>query len=222
MTLKWDFSMIKCVSFDIGGTLVKSRKKKKTFLQQVLGVVNMPQEVVLPIFREIVLMSNLTIEESARLFSKKLGIKNYENLLKLFIQYETNRKNIILYEDVLTVLKKLQSKGILLITISNDCAWAKPKTGGEYEKYFQYMFYSYELGLAKPDIRVFRTIENIISIKANEIVHIGDSIKSDAKAAQNAGWKSILINREKIDAGDNEFYEIDSLSQVLDYIKNNG
>jgi putative hydrolase of the HAD superfamily len=59
--------------------------------------------------------------------------------------------------------------------------------------YFHVMIFSNEVGLCKPGRRIFNLIAQALRVNPQEIVHIGDSLKSDVRGAKNAGFKAIHL-----------------------------
>ena len=57
------------------------------------------------------------------------------------------------------------------------------------------MFISAEIGAAKPDIRVFRKVQEALGLDAGHIYYIGDSFANDVAGAKRAGWKAVWFNR---------------------------
>jgi putative hydrolase of the HAD superfamily len=82
-------------------------------------------------------------------------------------------------------------------------------------KYFQYLSFSDEVGLAKPHRHMFEYTLDRMDINPEEAVHIGDSEYSDIVGASNAGMKTILY------AGINKSYENDNSADITirDYNK---
>lgn len=52
-----------------------------------------------------------------------------------------------------------------------------------------------ELAFMKPDVRIFRHVEQLLGIEPEKTYYIGDSYANDIVGAHGAGWKSIWINR---------------------------
>lgn len=63
-------------------------------------------------------------------------------------------------------------------------------------RYIQRMVISDEIGIQKPDIRIFRYAEKETGAKSAEIVMIGDNPDNDIKGAIDAGWKAIYYDRK--------------------------
>lgn len=62
--------------------------------------------------------------------------------------------------------------------------------------YFNVMIFSDEVGIRKPDPKIFQMAAKKLKVKPYEIVHVGDNLKSDIWGAKNAGLKTIYFSTE--------------------------
>lgn len=88
-------------------------------------------------------------------------------------------------------------------------------------EYFDRMIFSEEIGIRKPDPRIFRLAARRMSVRPRGIVHIGDNLKADVWGAQKAGLKAIYLSSPK---GRDQMAESDpnsllSLSRRLDKLE---
>ena len=60
--------------------------------------------------------------------------------------------------------------------------------------YFQAVVISEEVGVAKPDPRIFAPALEKIGVAAGEVLYVGDSVTSDMAAARNAGMDFCWLN----------------------------
>jgi FMN phosphatase YigB (HAD superfamily) len=56
------------------------------------------------------------------------------------------------------------------------------------------MTFSNEVGIRKPDRRIFSLTAQALKTKPQEIVHIGDNLKTDVWGAKNAGFRAIYLS----------------------------
>ncbi|MCW4052696.1 MAG: HAD family hydrolase [Candidatus Bathyarchaeota archaeon] len=63
-------------------------------------------------------------------------------------------------------------------------------------KYFEFMIFSDEIGIRKPDPRIFQTAARRFQLSPRQIVHIGDNLKSDMWGAKNVKFKTIHFSCE--------------------------
>lgn len=61
----------------------------------------------------------------------------------------------------------------------------------EVAEHFDLMVFSDEVGIRKPDPKIFKRVAQELNVKPFETVHIGDNLKSDVWGAKNAGFKAI-------------------------------
>src|SRR5207249_2093641 len=102
-----------------------------------------------------------------------------------------------LYPEVPGVLKQLQ-KDFQLAVISNfDGRLRLILQHLGISNYFSYIFISSELGADKPDPEIFRRALNLIDLKANEVLHVGDDPERDWKAAKAAGLLVFRLDRPR-------------------------
>lgn len=83
------------------------------------------------------------------------------------------------------------------------------------DKYFKDIFVSDKMGYEKPDNRFFEKIMNLTKYSNNNLIMIGDSIKSDIIGAKNSGIKSIYFNKGNKKIPDKDFtYQVKKLSEI--------
>jgi putative hydrolase of the HAD superfamily len=84
-------------------------------------------------------------------------------------------------------------------------------------KYFGVMVFSNEVGVRKPDRRIFNLTARALKAKRREIVHVGDNLKTDVWGAKRAGFWAVHLSgtegRDKIAESDPE--SLVSLSRNL-------
>ena len=87
----------------------------------------------------------------------------------------------------------------------------------EVAKYFRVMVFSNEVGVRKPDRKIFNLTARALKVRPREIVHVGDNLKTDVWGAKNAGFRAIHLSgttgRDKIAESDPE--SLVSLSRNL-------
>jgi len=64
------------------------------------------------------------------------------------------------------------------------------------DEYFDVVLDSMEVGVEKPDTRIFKKALAELGVKSDEAVHIGDLLEIDMKGARDAGLIPILVDRE--------------------------
>ena len=104
-----------------------------------------------------------------------------------------------LYPDVLPALNALKRNGFRLGVISN---WHGGLDTFCFEMHLtellDFVISSADIGIEKPDSRIFAEAVRRFDVKADQIVHIGDLPDDDFAGAVAAGFKAMLIDRFKM------------------------
>ncbi|MDJ0737873.1 MAG: HAD family hydrolase [Nostocaceae cyanobacterium] len=115
---------------------------------------------------------------------------------ELYIHFGTAEPWFV-YPDVLEALKKWQKMGIELGIISNfDSRIYSVLQGLQLRDFFKSVTISTQVGVAKPDPKIFAIALLKHDCSPEAAWHIGDSIKEDYHAARTAGLRGIWINRD--------------------------
>lgn len=93
----------------------------------------------------------------------------------------------------------------------------------ELKNYFDTFIFSDEIGRAKPDPAVFKSSANSLSVKINEIIHIGDQETKDIDGPHAVGAKAILTtvvndrgrSATKADAVCSDYMELPNIIEKL-------
>ena len=115
------------------------------------------------------------------------------------------------------VLDFLKSKGYRLAVISNNDGRTPEKCDEVgMRRYFELILDSTNLGLIKPDPRIFRHALDEMGISAEEAVHVGDMYGADVMGAKNAGMDAVWLNYRNIDRlNDRDINEVGALSDLI-------
>lgn len=101
------------------------------------------------------------------------------------------------FPDVLPTLHSLRERGKTLAVVSN---WdpALPTFLDELglAKFFDLILPSAEIGVEKPNERIFRLALQRLGLRPQEVVHIGDSHEADVVGARAVGITPILLDRK--------------------------
>ena len=103
-----------------------------------------------------------------------------------------------IYDDVLTNFEKLIDLGYKILVISNmNISGSQLIKQFELERYVDFAVTSKDVGVEKPDYRIFDYALSISNFSKNDAFHIGDQIISDINGAENAGISPILMDRDR-------------------------
>ena len=138
------------------------------------------------------------IQEAA----KDLGVcLTAEQALSMQKEYKKNQQKLQMSNITISILELAKENDVKLGIITNgpsEHQWAKIKALGV-EKWIakENIIVSGDYGINKPDVRIFEIMQEKLQLPNDFLYYIGDSIENDIVGANNAGWKSIWINRYK-------------------------
>ncbi len=195
---------IKVIVFDLYNTLIEIKESNHFFLElfklsQNGFNLNLPEYFNLVMTKDIENIINILPSEFKELFDKR----------SILLEKEIN--SVVVYKEVFKVLEDLK-KDFRIFLISNLASPYKiPVFENNLNQYFEGMIFSCDYGILKPNEKIFREVEKLTKHEANEIVMIGDSLKSDILGAQHIGWRYLKVNRHSNLSKD---YEIKSLNEI--------
>lgn len=102
-----------------------------------------------------------------------------------------------LYPEVPEVLEQLQPRFQLAVVSNFDGRLRLILQHLGISNYFSYIFISSELGADKPDPEIFRRALSAMHLEANEVLHVGDDLERDWKAAAAAGLLAFKLDRSR-------------------------
>lgn len=103
-----------------------------------------------------------------------------------------------LFDDSEPCLRRLRDRGLRLAIITNAPGASqrgKIEAMGLADS-FDTLVISGELGIAKPDPRIFHTACTRLDLRPDQVAHVGDRLDVDAVAAAAAGLRGIWLNRK--------------------------
>jgi len=107
------------------------------------------------------------------------------------------------YPEVPAVLERLRAGGARLAVVSNwDVSLHDVLERTELRGRVDAVVISAEVGVAKPDPAIFRIALEQLGAKANDAVHVGDSVEHDIAGARAAGLEAVFVARNGAQAPD--------------------
>lgn len=128
------------------------------------------------------------------------------------------------FDDVHGFLRVLHDAGIVTALVTNSSARAqraKLATVG-LDSAFTTVVISGDIGIAKPDPRIFRIAVKRLALEPPEVWHIGDSLTTDVAGARAAGIESVWLNRTGRARGSGDPLpdrEVESLNEVTELFR---
>jgi putative hydrolase of the HAD superfamily len=125
------------------------------------------------------------------------------------------------YDDVESVLGDLRKRGLKIGIISNwDTRLKSISDGLGLTRLVDFIVISAEVGVRKPDPRIFRMALDKAGVRPEEAMHVGDLPEEDAVGAQRAGLRPVLIDRKRriTPSLPAEFRVVTSLTELADLL----
>ena len=135
-----------------------------------------------------------------------------DDLTDWFFDYRDSADR--LFDDVEDTLDRL--KGLVLgVITSGTTRWTRTKIGDR----FSFWLAADQVGLRKPDPRVFRMAAAAADCHPREMVHVGDEVEADILGAKRAGVRAVLIDRHGRIDGSPADAVIRSLAELPDLLR---
>ena len=154
-----------------------------------------------------------SLEKSMKVFDIDMGMKN--DLLNLY-------KILSPYPEVKEVLENLKKKKIKLAILSNGtpALLSELVKGNDLQNLFDDLFSIEEVGIYKPNSKVYNLPVNKYKIKPNEVTFLSANTW-DVSGGGNYGYNAVWVNRNQA-IFDNLDYKpinrVNNLTQLLDLI----
>lgn len=186
--------MIKVISFDIGGTLLEDFQDSSNNynLKELTKLVNMPYENVRDVYKSVFQKSKGLLNELIEMFCNNLGINKTNELNDFFVGKFSNNNVSVISDEKINLIKKLKENGYMIILFSNSCCLLNNDAIKEIYDLVDGVFYSFDIGYTKDDKESYKYIEKSLGVKSNEILHIGDTLKSDYIKPIENGWNALF------------------------------
>jgi putative hydrolase of the HAD superfamily len=128
---------------------------------------------------------------------RTLGQENqacFEELFEIFARADAWQ----VFPDVEDTLREARSRGLRVGIISNWDERLRPLLDEiGLALYFDSMTISCEIGVEKPDPRIFQAALHAAGVPVKQAVHVGDSDTADVRGAEAVGMTAVLLNRGK-------------------------
>ena len=153
-----------------------------------------------------------------------------ENQLEKLVEIRNNRyqKSLTdIHPDILSTLKQLKESGIKLCLVSNADIIDKQYWGiSPLKEYFDAVIFSCDVGIVKPDGKIYQLAMDKLSVSPAESIFAGDGGSNELYGAKAAGMATVLTEfltqkdrqtKEKI--AESADYIISDFKEILNIVK---
>ncbi len=107
------------------------------------------------------------------------------------------RKRIFIYPTVKPALEQMQKKYRLGIVSNAQEAFTMPELGMYgLDRYFEAIVLSSQVGVKKPNSRIFARALGSLNVKPSEVVMVGNDMMSDMMGASRLGMRTVYIQQK--------------------------
>lgn len=127
------------------------------------------------------------------------------------------------YQETYPVLDQLKDQFQLVLLTNGAPSLQNTKLAitPEIAKYFDHIIISGEVGVGKPDPKIFEFALKKANITPNQAIMIGDNLMTDILGSSRVGMKNIWINHHGQSVTEvTPTYEVTNLNDILPIIKN--
>lgn len=159
---------------------------------------------------------------------KKLGLRNKDvaEIINRDIsnQFYGNHQIHRMYNDAKKILPFLKKHKIKLALATNGYKSTNQIIKHfKLNRYFDYISVSSDIGISKPDPKLYHFIAKKLSLKPEEILCVGDSYPTDIIGARNAGCGAAIVDRKNTEYKKKyDCIYLNNLMQVKNLINFNG
>lgn len=186
------------IFFDFDGVLVRSRRGNRTFLwseqlENDLGIpLGIQKQIFDPIYWHPTITGKSAIEPRLRaLFATHALSATADQFISYWLERDLNWRN-----EVIELAKDLAGqKNELFIATNQDHVRGRfIKEQAIVTSIFSDVYYSARLGVAKPDVAFFLSIEKCFSASPAEAMILIDDDQKNIESASRAGWQAIRFD----------------------------
>lgn len=196
--------MIKAIVFDLDDTLVPEIEYIKSGYRYIDKSLKQkhPELMEIDVYKELIDLFSIS---SKNVFNRFFDIHQIgytkEDILSLVEEYRDHMPSIKLKDTIITLMISLRQKGYKLGVITDGYKKTQKNKvmAIELEKYVDYIVITDELGSAfwKPHPKPFELMSEVLNVKFNEMIYIGDNPSKDFHIASVYPIKTIRIKRSQ-------------------------
>jgi len=216
--------MIKAVCFDLWNTLIYCPTKDR--LNEIISLLGLEgrtdyrriiEDAEKTMFKDSSVNDRKFFEWLCAEHNVKKGVEDIDSAVRI---WESRLNGVKLFPEAMEVIGKLGEKHKLALVSNIEGSGVKymREKQGELLKHFDEVIMSCEVGLAKPDERIFKLACRKLKTKPPETMMVGDYPRIDYDGALKAGLKAVLVDRNGI-YGEG-FKKIKSLRDLEELIAN--
>jgi 5'-nucleotidase len=214
-----DAVVIKCISFDLDGTLVSEEfdfiiwnvEIPKLYAREYQIDLETAKTKVFAEYYKALYIEKVKNWTDIDMWFRRLGLTDFQKLMADL------KHTIHPYHDSIEVLEDLKSQYMLIIVSSAEKHFFDLKleiTG--VREHFDHVFSApTDFGIWKKDAATFRAILERLKLKPEEVVHVGNELQHDYTTPASLGIHAYLIDRDGKSHGEHIIHSLRELKGKL-------
>lgn len=190
---------MRVIGVDLWNTIVKTLASPTgASYGDVLVRLGVPQEEIYPFVREQLMTRRIDYDVMIDYLFSHFGIMAHEAQKREAVSlWKEDNNRAIWFDGAKELLRLLRQGQDALVLISNVTfpAWEKINTELGVAEEFDRVVCSCDLGMAKPDPRMWQVVENWYPA-ASEFWMVGDNELNDLAVPRQMGWKTALVDED--------------------------
>lgn len=221
--------MIRAIIFDFGGTLAQTKTPWDTVCNRIAERLEYMAIKVDPVDMEDSIKETIEYRYQQHTLGQELDSYHFFNhaLEKMghsvTVDVTDELEQMVYDEGYTSFAENLEevlmtlSEEYMLALLSNSWLEAPRQILRDhgYGRWFKAMICSYDIGIPKPDPRIFRHTLDLLGVHQSEAVMVGDSLEADIKGAQAAGLQAVLVDDGFSDWSGPKIMELSELPDLL-------
>jgi 2-haloalkanoic acid dehalogenase type II len=192
--------MVKAIMFDFWGTIIENGIFPSPVRQarMILRIDRLPFPLFILEFEKSLMTSKFDdLYKAFESVCAEFKLRPSQDMLDMLVgMWNKNRMLAKPFPETIEVLTALKKK-YKLILVSNTDNISVDSVLDKYglKKYFDSIYLSCDMGMLKSNPKMFEAILKKEDLMNEEVIMVGDSIESDLIAAEKAGIKGFLLDR---------------------------
>ncbi|MBR9707401.1 MAG: HAD family hydrolase, partial [Candidatus Diapherotrites archaeon] len=187
--------MKKVVFFDLWWTIVHYKRGSLVIKKIINYVSSRDKKLGKALEEHTMTRDDIRLEDRFSDFASEYGVKHKAANKILVKLWNRMQKKAVPYKDTVLTLQALKEDGLKIALITNSIEVRDMLKRMKLIKYFDEILISSEVGLIKPDPKIYELAMKRLNVKPSECIMIGDDINRDIVPSRKLGLTSILIHR---------------------------
>lgn len=210
---------IKCISFDLDGTMTDSLEFENLFWdEEVPKIFAEEHNIPLPEAKRIIFNAYDEVgRKDLNWYRPSYWFKRFKLKKDWKVVIEELKDRIKIFPEVKEVLRKLSKdyKLIIFTHTSREALGVKLEKVN-IKKYFVRIFSVIDdFNVTKRDEGVYRQLLKRMNLKPKDLIHVGDDYEFDYRIPKRIGIKAILIDRNEEKKGKEIIHDLREIENIL-------